>query len=208
MAQQVVLQSPDWQAMMRQFNDWLSAQPLYDAQTVSEIKTRMNAGVERMSAEQLKNFLGEMQQKLQVLDSPQAKEAEAYLVETFAVASPAYARKLRQQLPDVLSMTAPQINQRLSVFASKRQAKVQTQEAFEESKQQSIASNRAQLAAQRQSQERALDRAQSSAATGTNNFTQARDYFPDTGNQGGYAIPFLGGWGGGGVVYHIGGHRW
>ena len=117
------------------------------------------------------------------------------------MASPAYARKIRDRVPDVLTTTAAQLNQRLSSFAAKQHSTIDMQKTFEDAKQQQIATNASQLAARQQESEHALDRAQASAASSgskSNNFTPARDYFPNAGNDG----PFgpgtsIGFWGGG-----------
>ena len=185
-ARDKVLNGQPWNQMMHDFNQWLSAQPLYDAEEVKRIRTRLDIGVGRMSATQLERFLYDMQEKLQVLTGAQAQQASAYLAQTFAVASPAYAKRIRQKLPDVLTMTAAQINQQLAIFASKQQATVDMQKSFEDSRSQSIAYNQQQLAAQERASEAALSRAESGAASGSkgNNYTAARDYFPNAGNDG------------------------
>ncbi len=87
-AQQVMLQSPEWKATMAAFDEWLKNQLFYDQQKVAEIKTRLAAGVLRMSAEQLKVFQTQLEEKLDVLYGPLAQEAEAYLAQKFAVATP------------------------------------------------------------------------------------------------------------------------
>ena len=200
-AREEIMHSQPWQDTLHNFNQWLSIQTIYEPAQVEQIKSRLATGIGRMTPAQMQFFMKDMQEKLAVLNSEQGQNAAAYLAQTFAVASPAYARKLRQKLPDVLSMTAAQINQRLLVFASKHQATIDMQKTFEDSRQQQIAYNQAQLAAQLQESDRALDRAQSAAASAGskgNNFTPARDYFPNAGNDG----PFgpgtsIGFWGGG-----------
>jgi hypothetical protein len=200
-AREQILNSDKWKQTNAKFIEWLDTQSLYDAEEVKQIKSRLAVGIGRMTAAQLQWFQNDMEEKLQVLNSEQAQQASVYLAQTFAVASPAYARKLRQKLPDLLTMTAAQVNQQLAVFAAKRQSTIQMQQTFEDAKQQQIAFNQSQLAAREQESERALDRAQSAAASAGskgNNFTPARDYFPNAGNDG----PFgpgtsIGFWGGG-----------
>ena len=208
-AQQVVLQSAEWQRMMAQFNDWLSDQSLYDSDQVKQIKQRLDAAIQKMSAEQLKTFMAQMLAKLDVLTSERAKDAQDYLAETLSVASPAYARRMHQQMPDVLTMTAGQIDQRLTNFASKRQNLAQMQKTFDNSRQQQIAYNQARLKARQESQERALDRAESAAAaagSGQSDVMPARDYYPWLGDQYDSSLRYFGGWGWYGPTY-IGAHR-
>ena len=170
------------------------------AQQVKQIRARLAAGISRMTAAQLQWFLSDMREKLQVLTSQAARDASTYLAETFTAASPAYARKLRQKLPDVLTMTAAQVNQRLAIFASKHQQTLAMQQTFNDSRQQEIAYNQAQIAEEQQVLNQDLDRESTAVANASkgNNFNPARDYFPNVGNDG----PFgpgtsVGFWGGG-----------
>ena len=109
-------------------------------------------------------------------------------------------RKLRQKLPDLLTTNAAQVNQQLASFAAKRQSSAQAQQAFADARQQQIAFNQTQIAEQQQILNNDLDRESDAAkkATKGNDFKQARDYFPNAGNDG----PFgpgtsVGFWGGG-----------
>ncbi|HEY1600236.1 MAG TPA: hypothetical protein VGG64_11570 [Pirellulales bacterium] len=196
-----ILNSAPWKQMLQSFEVWLDSQTLYDPQQVKQIRARLAAGISRMTSGQLQWFLTDMEAKMEILNSPRAHDAQDYLAQTLAVASPAYARKIRDRVPDVLTSTAAQLNQRLSAFAAKQHSTIDMQKTFEDARQQQIATNAAQLASQQQESERALDRAQASAASSgskSNNFTPARDYFPNAGNDG----PFgpgtsIGFWGGG-----------
>ncbi len=66
-----------------------------------------------------------------------------------------------------------------------------------------MASVQAQNRARQEAQVRAAERRGNSPAVTNastpNDFTPARDYFPDLRNQGGYGLPFLGGFGVGGM---------
>ena len=117
-----------------------------------------------MTAAQLRWFLSDMQEKLQVLSSQEARDANTYLAETFAVASPAYTRIIRRKLPDVLAMTAAQVDRQLAIFAAKHQSMLEMQKIFQQSTQQEIAYNEQQILAIREEHEHALDRAESAAA--------------------------------------------
>jgi|GEM_PF-4964688 len=195
-----ILKSSAWQETSHNFDQWLSAQTIYEPSQVKQIKRRMSLGVERMTPAQLLRFQSDIQEKLEVLNSSEAKQAGAYLAETFSVASPAYARKIRAKLPDVLTMTAAQINQQLDVFASKHAATLAAQKTFESDRQQSIAYNEAQITAMREESDRALARASAgSAGSGkSGGYSSARDYFPNVGNDGpfGPGTSYGGGFGG------------
>jgi hypothetical protein len=195
-----ILQSQEWKQTIADFENWLSTQKLYDAQQAKQTQARLEVGISRMTPAQLQYFEKDMQGKLTVLTSDQAREAEEYLSQTLAVASPAYARKIRQKLPDVLTASAGQISQQLAGFAAKRDATAQLQQTFNDSRQQQIAYNQTQNAQRQQTLNSDLGRESDAAinATKGNKFTAARDYFPNAGNDG----PFgpgtsIGFWGGG-----------
>jgi hypothetical protein len=181
-----ILQSRSWQDTLQQFDDWLSNQVLYDDDEVRHIRARLNAGIGRMSATQLEVFLNDMRQKLAILSSDRALDAQDYLAEKFLVASDAYARRIRDQLPDLLSMSPTQVEQRLSMFAAKRRSRQQAQGAFEQSRERRLASNTAQVKARQEHRQRIGTRttAATAAASTPNDFTPSRDYFPDVGNNG------------------------
>ncbi len=83
-ARDQVLASSAWGDTMHQFDQWLSAQPLYDAEQVKQIRSRLVTGIDRMSAPQLQRFIADVQEKLQVLNGDAAQQAGAYLAQTFA----------------------------------------------------------------------------------------------------------------------------
>ena len=180
-----ILQSRSWQDTLQQFNDWLSTQVLYDADEVKHIRVRLATGIDRMSAAQLEVFLNDLRVKMSILTSDRALDVQDYLSEKFLVASEAYTRRIRQQLPDVLSMTPAQIEQRLAQLAARRRSKAQLQGSFEQSREQRLAANSAQLRAREQQRAQAASRttAAVTAASTPNNFTPSRDYFPDIGNN-------------------------
>jgi len=205
-AKEKIMSSPEWKQTFHDFNEWMSAQVIYDADQIQQIRKRMALGISRMTPAQLERFQSDIQEKLAVLNSDQAKQAGTYLTETFAVASPAYARKVRAKLPDVLTMTAAQINQQLDIFAVKHAAALKTQKTFEADRQQSIAYNQAQLAAMKAESDQAMNRASAAAAQGgkSGNYTAARDYYPGgVGNDGpfGPGTSYYGGFGLGGFGF-------
>lgn len=186
-AKAAILQSASWKEVIQRFNDWLSIQAIYTADEVRHIRARLNAGIDRMNPDQLQFFEADMRAKLDVLTSERALDAQAYLAEKLLVASDAFARKIREQLPDVLSMTPAQIDQSLSIFAAKRQSRQQMQSNFEQTRDRRLAANSAQLRAREQQQrDRAARNRAATHDSNANDFTPARDYFPDT--QGGSSV--------------------
>jgi hypothetical protein len=198
-AREQVLKSDEWRETVEQFNAWLAKQSLYDAEQVARTRLRLDVGIKRMSAAQLQRFMAEMHTKLEVLENQHAIDAQEYLTETLSVASPAYARKVRQQLPDVLSMNAGQIDQKLASITAKRTATTKMQQTFMNSRQRMIALNEAQTRSrQREQAAEGVDRGASYPAN--SNYTPAADYYPnyydafDTGMDGyaGVNLPLSG----------------
>ncbi len=190
-AREQILKSDEWHDMLARFNEWLTKQSLYDTEQVARTRLRLDVGIKRMNAAQLQRFMTDMQTKLDVLESQHAIDAQEYLSETLSVASPVYARKVRQQLPDVLSMSAAQIDQKLAAITSKRAATAKMQQTFANSRQRMIAANEAQTRSrQREQAAEGMDRG--SSYPSPSNYTPAVDYYPnyydafDTGS-GGYA---------------------
>jgi hypothetical protein len=198
-ARDQVLQSEEWRETLERFNAWLAKQSLYDAEQVARTRLRLEVGIKRMSAAQLQRFMAEMHSKLEVLENQHAIDAQEYLSETLSVASPAYARKVRQQLPDVLSMSAGQIDQKLASITAKRAATTKMQQTFINSRQRMIALNEAQTRSrQREQAAEGVDRGASYPSN--SNYTPAADYYPnyydafDTGMDGyaGVNLPLSG----------------
>ena len=210
------LTGDEWQDTLLRFEQWLSVQTLYDAEQVRQMRARFAERAKRTSTADRKHFINEVDAKLQILYSPGIYELEAYFEETLAAATPAYAKKRRQQLPDVVGLTPEQLKERLARFALRHQSTAEVHQTFEQMRQLQIVAHEARENSRRIEQARppAGHFASSSAGANrqsTNGFTQARDYFPPSGHSISYSIipamPMMtgGGWAmfGGGVAITI-----
>ncbi|MCH5376097.1 MAG: hypothetical protein JJ992_19170, partial [Planctomycetes bacterium] len=56
-AKQQILNSPAWSQAMEQFDEWLSVQIVYPKEQVPQLKANLQAQVDKMSADQLRDFL-------------------------------------------------------------------------------------------------------------------------------------------------------
>jgi hypothetical protein len=108
-----ILDSPAWRQAVEGFNEWLSAQAIYDKSQIPQVRARMKDKISKMSVSQLQSYLQDMQQKLAIINSKAAFEAQANVDYDLTVASTAYAAKLRKELPDLATMTAGQLQQTL-----------------------------------------------------------------------------------------------
>jgi len=129
-ARRMVLESDRWKRAYKSFNDWLAVQQAYTPEQVEEITTEMRGRIATMSAEELKQFLKEMETRLEVLKSPEAADARDWLQQFFAVAKNP-EKQLGRQRPDVLNMTAEQIRQEIDWVQDTRDRRQRSQAAFE-----------------------------------------------------------------------------
>jgi hypothetical protein len=124
-----ILDSDRWRRAYRTFNGWLSVQQVYTAEQLAVLRAELAARVARMSPRELEEFLEDMEERLEVLTSPEAEDARRWLAEFFSMARNPEAQ-LGRSRPDVLNMTAGQIRQELQWLAQHRAGRRQTQAAF------------------------------------------------------------------------------
>jgi hypothetical protein len=145
-----ILNSSQWRRAMFEFKEWLSAQQIYDAAQVEQFKDRFNHRVAKMSADEVEFLLEDMQAKFQILDSPQAQEARAWMASYLAVMSDKKRAEVLKDLPNVATMTAAQLSQEIMKIEQKRAAIDQEQAAFNKTRQTQVTQ---QLAADRAAQQ-------------------------------------------------------
>jgi hypothetical protein len=85
-----------------------------------------------MSPAELRDQLDRMEEKLAVLNSPEAEEARRWLGQFLAVQAKYTDAQLRAMRPDVARMTASQIRQELAKFQQRRGQTQQAQTAFQQ----------------------------------------------------------------------------
>jgi hypothetical protein len=141
-AKKQILDSPAWREAMRGFNEWLSVQVTYDKEQAAQIKVRMKEKVNKMSAAQLRSFLEDMQKKLAILGSKEGIDARNWAEGYLTVLTTARAEAFRKQLPDVANMTAAQVQQALYDLQQRRDAQAASQKAFDQTRDQQVASIR------------------------------------------------------------------
>ena len=81
-----------------------------------------------MSAGQLRSFLADLLQKLTILSGPEALEARAWAEQRLHLYSAAKAAEFRKTMPDILQMTAPQVEQALEDITAPGHGRSQPQE--------------------------------------------------------------------------------
>jgi len=175
-ARDEILQSSEWRETMRDWEKWLAVQKIYDVQQVKKLKQQLAAKVKRMSAEELGDFLDDMEAKLQILMGAEARDARRWLTETLSVASDKYAKKVRAGLPDVANLSAGELQAELDRFENQRGQTRQSEAAFQRARQDRVKAVQAELRQQHEESERAMDR----AAQSQNAVAQGNHFVPST----------------------------
>jgi hypothetical protein len=141
-----------------------------------------------MTADQLESFLLDMEAKLKVLMSPEMVQTRSWLKQYY---TPQAQQKMAKRfgVQDPVHMTPSQLTEALQRFEDERRSRNQAQAAFNQSRQQEIAIDRANQQAQARASEQAMDRAVSSASR--SNYPYASPYAPQRVDQR-YAIPSAG----------------
>ncbi len=129
---QQILQSDRWRQAVRGFDEWLSVQKLYTPAEVATLRAQFQSRVSRMSPAELRDQLDRMEEKLAVLNSPEAEDARRWLGQFLAVQAKYTDAQLREMRPDVARMTASQIRQELARFQQRRGQTQQSQAAFQQ----------------------------------------------------------------------------
>jgi hypothetical protein len=133
-----ILESDRWRRAYRTFNGWLSVQQVYTTEQLAALRAELAARVARMSPRELEEFLEDMEERLEVLTSPEAEDARRWLAEFFSMARNPEAQ-LGRSRPDVLNMSAGQIRQELQWLEQHRAGRRQTQAAFAQTRAQQAA---------------------------------------------------------------------
>jgi len=181
------LTGDEWQDTLQRFEQWLSVQTLYDAEQVKKTRAKFAEVTSKTALADRKQLIDDVDAKLRILYSPAAYDLQDYFAHSLSVASPAYLKKMRQQLPDVVASTPEQLKGRLSLIATKRQSTVDVHQAFERTRQMQMANHELKSEARRFEQPRAPSGYVASSSGGgsgprKSGYTQSRDYFPNMGS--------------------------
>ena len=134
-----ILNSPQWRRAMFEFSEWLTAQPLYDKKQVAQIKQRFNVRVSKMTAEELVYMLADMQEKFQIIETPKAKEARAWMAQYLSVMSDKKRAEVLKDMPNLVTMSADQLSAELAKIQQKRSTLDSEQSAFQRGQAEQVA---------------------------------------------------------------------
>ena len=121
-----LLQSSRWRQIERRFNDWLSVQRIYNEAQVAQVKSRLSQQVRAMNAVQLEDFMSVAEEKLNVLLSNESSEARTYM----SFYTDNFLQKKMGEAPDITTMTATKMRDKLGQFQEERRGASQAQQTF------------------------------------------------------------------------------
>ncbi len=126
-----LMHSPRWQRAVSELGSWLVTQTIYSPAQVQAIKVQFNDRVAAMSSYELEYLLDSISAKLQLLDTPEARDAKAWLGEYLSAMSDGRRAQALRNVPNVLDMSAAQLWQEIQRIDSQRAALQQRQQGVE-----------------------------------------------------------------------------
>ena len=130
-----ILRSPRWRRAVFELGEWLDSQQIYPPKQVLKIKSDFNHRVARMSSYDLEYLLEDLESKFKVMDTPEAKDARAWVGQYLSAMSDRKREEVLKDLPDVVNMSSGQLAQEIQKIETKRQSLQQQQAAFDQSRQ-------------------------------------------------------------------------
>jgi FtsZ-binding cell division protein ZapB len=133
-----IMNSSRWRRAIFELGEWLSAQAIYTPTQVRNIKADFNHKVEKMSSHDLEYLLDDLDAKFKVLDTPEAQDARSWVAQYLSVMSDQKRAEALKDVPNVVTMTAGQLQLEIQKIEQKRGALQQQQAAFDEGRQQLV----------------------------------------------------------------------
>lgn len=126
-----IMHGERWQQAVAELGSWLATQNIYSPAEVRRIKVRFNERVAAMSSFELEYLLDSISQKLDLLKTPEARDAKAWLGEYLSAMSDARRAQELRGVPDVLQMNAAQLWQEIQRIDRKRATLQERQQGVE-----------------------------------------------------------------------------
>jgi outer membrane murein-binding lipoprotein Lpp len=130
-----ILRSPRWRRAIFELGEWLDTQEIYPPKQVLKIKADFNQRVAKMSSYELEYLLEDLETKFKVIDSPEAKDARAWVGQYLSAMSDRKREEVLKDIPDIVTMSSGQLSQEIQKIETKRQSLQQQQAAFDQGRQ-------------------------------------------------------------------------
>ncbi len=127
-----IMSGPRWRRAIFELGEWLSSQEIYSPQEVNRIKADFNRRVAGMSSYDLEYLLDDLDAKFKVLESPEARDAKAWLGQYLAAMSDRRRAEALRDVPDVVTMSAARLQQEIDRIEQTRTSLQQRQQAFDQ----------------------------------------------------------------------------
>ena len=154
-----ILKSERWRRVMFQMNEWLSAQPFYDKKQVEQIKANQSAAVAKMSAGDLEFMLEDMEAKFRILQSKEAQDARAWMWQNLSVLTDKKREEVLKGMPNIATMTAPQLSQQIARIQQKRASLAREQATYHQLREEQVDATLSASSAAQQAYLRSRDQA-------------------------------------------------
>jgi len=133
-----IMNSTRWRRAIFELGEWLSSQQIYTPDQVHAIKADFNRRVAGMSSYELEYLLDDLDAKFKVMDTPEARDARAWVGQYLAAMSDQKRAETLKDVPDVVKMSAGQLEQEIRTIEAERSRLQQRQAAFDQSRQQMV----------------------------------------------------------------------
>lgn len=135
-----ILNSPEWRRAVFELGHWLDSQDIYTPTQVAAIKSRFNAKVAKMSSYEVQYLLDDLREKFRVMDTPEARDARAWVGQYLSVLSENKRAEVLKNLPDVTSMSATELAEEIQRIESRKAELSKKQAVFDDSRQEIVRS--------------------------------------------------------------------
>ena len=133
-----IMNSQRWRRAIFELGEWLAAQQIYSADEVRRIKASFNRRVSGMSSYELEYLLDDLDSKFKILDTPEAKDARSWVGQYLSAMSDRKRAEVLKDVPDVVTMSASQLQLEIEKIEKTRAALQQRSAAFDQSRQQLV----------------------------------------------------------------------
>ena len=123
-----IMHGSQWQQAIAELGEWLSTQNVYSPSEVRRIKMQFNDRVDGMTSYELEYLLDSITAKLQLLQTPEARDAKAWRGEYLSARSGGRRAHELRQVPNLLTRNAAQLWQEIQRIDAKRSALRQRQQ--------------------------------------------------------------------------------
>lgn len=192
-----IMKSSRWQRAVSELGRWLATQTIYPPDEVLRIKAGFNDRVAHASADELGKMLDNLDAKLQIVESPEAREARDWVGHYLSAMSDRRRAQALAAVPDITTLSAAELQAEINRVTRRRADIQQRQAAFESGRQELV--QQAQQSGQRAAAPRPGGRAVAAAPP-------RRDGEPPFANVHGPGMTIFtgGGFGGAGVAISVG----